>query len=120
MKRRARDLVKSLGNRPAVPRLESQCLEDQQFQRALRELNVVAQASPFPLRQESLTHSLVEVQGVNRPAGFESPSFRRASTKLTALSPGLPPRPVTRQTPFVPISVIDSDVTGLVLRIPIQ
>jgi hypothetical protein len=47
MKRRARDLVKSFGNRPPMPRLESECLEDQQFQRALREFNMVAHASPF-------------------------------------------------------------------------
>lgn len=40
--------------------------------------------------------------------------------KLTALSPGLPPRPVTRQTPFVPIHVVDSDVSDLIVRVPIQ
>jgi hypothetical protein len=63
MKRRARNLMKPLGNCPPMPRLEGECFEDQQFQRALREFNVVAQTFPFPLRQESLRDLLSKCKG---------------------------------------------------------
>jgi hypothetical protein len=53
-------------------------------------------------------------------APFRIPLISAGEYKLMALGPGLPPRAVTRQTPFLPITVIDSDVTGLVVRIPIQ
>jgi Carboxypeptidase regulatory-like domain len=39
---------------------------------------------------------------------------------LTVTSPRDERRPVTRQTPFIRVNIIDADVSGLVVPVPIQ
>jgi len=40
--------------------------------------------------------------------------------KLTVTPPGMEPQSVTRQTPFVRVTVIDADVSGLAIQVPIR
>jgi hypothetical protein len=39
---------------------------------------------------------------------------------LTVTNPGNERKPVTRQTPFVRVNVVDGDVSGLIIQVPIR
>jgi len=51
---------------------------------------------------------------------FRIPRIAAGRYMLTVTSPADERRPVTRQTPFVRVNVIDADVSGLVVPVPIQ
>jgi hypothetical protein len=39
---------------------------------------------------------------------------------LTVTQPGSKPQPVTRQTPFFRVRVIDGNVDGLIIQVPLR
>jgi hypothetical protein len=51
---------------------------------------------------------------------FRIPGIAAGRYKLTATSPGNEPTLVTRESPFVRVNVVDADVSGLVVPVPIQ
>jgi hypothetical protein len=51
---------------------------------------------------------------------FRIPRLAAGRYKLTVTRPGEDRAPVTRQTPFIRVNVIDVDVTGLVVPVPIE
>lgn len=51
---------------------------------------------------------------------FRIPRIAGGSYMLTVTRPGDEIKPVTRQTPFIRVNVIDADVSGLVVPVPIQ
>ena len=51
---------------------------------------------------------------------FRIPRLAAGRYMLTVTSPGEERKPVTRQTPFIRVNVIDADVSGLVVPVPIQ
>jgi hypothetical protein len=51
---------------------------------------------------------------------FRIPRLAAGRYKLTVTRPGEESKPVTRETPFIRVNIIDADVSGLVVPVPIQ
>jgi hypothetical protein len=56
-------LLDSLGDRPAVHRLEGTRAQDQEIERALQDVSVVAHPPPLKLRRDGPPVSLVDSHG---------------------------------------------------------
>jgi protocatechuate 3,4-dioxygenase beta subunit len=51
---------------------------------------------------------------------FRIPRLAAGRYKLMVTRPGEEPKPVTRETPFIRVNVIDADINGLVVPVPIR